>query len=154
MSGIQIRDAGLEDVPELSKMCADLWPDGSEEEHAADVRKYIASGRYGSMETAFLLAQSDDGEVTGFLHVGMRSHADGCDVEQPVGFIEGWFVKPGFRGRGFGAALMHAAEDWARRQGCRELASDTWIDHVASQNAHQALGFETADRCIHFRKNL
>ena len=25
--------------------------------------------------------------------------------------------------------LMRAAEDWARGRGCREMASDTWIDN-------------------------
>ncbi|WP_183812648.1 GNAT family N-acetyltransferase [Tunturibacter empetritectus] len=84
----------------------------------------------------------------------MRSHADGCDTSQPVGFVEGWFVHEGFRGHGIGKALMRATEDWARHHGCKEVASDTWIDHVSSQKAHEALGFEIVDQCIHFRKAL
>jgi aminoglycoside 6'-N-acetyltransferase I len=154
MSDIWVRQAGLDDVLEIAGMCAALWPEGSEEEHALEVRQYIETGRHGAFTTAFLLAQDSAGTVTGFLHVGMRSHADGCDVDHPVGFIEGWFVKPEVRGHGFGAALMRAAEDWARTQGCHELASDTWIDHLPSQQAHQALGFEIVDRCVHFRKSL
>jgi aminoglycoside 6'-N-acetyltransferase I len=86
--------------------------------------------------------------------VALRSHADGCDIEQPVGFIEGWFVHEASRNRGVGRALMHSAEEWARSQGCLEMASDTWIDHEDSQRAHQALGFEVVDRCVHFRKAL
>jgi hypothetical protein len=27
-----------------------------------------------------------------------------------------------------GTELLAAAEDWARKQGCVEMASDTWID--------------------------
>ena len=50
--------------------------------------------------------------------------------------------------------LMQAAEEWARTHGCRELASDTWIDSEISQRAHAALGFEVVDRCVHFRKPL
>jgi aminoglycoside 6'-N-acetyltransferase I len=50
--------------------------------------------------------------------------------------------------------MMRTAEDWASSQGCKEIASDTWIDETISQNAHQALGFEIVDRCIHFRKPL
>jgi aminoglycoside 6'-N-acetyltransferase I len=34
------------------------------------------------------------------------------------------------------------------------MASDTWIDDEMSIDAHQALGFEIVDRCIHFRKQL
>ena len=54
----------------------------------------------------------------------------------------------------WGGALMHAAEDWARSQGCYEVASDTWIDHESSQRAHEALGFEVVDSCVPFRKGL
>ena len=43
---------------------------------------------------------------------------------------------------------------WARLKGCREMASDTWIDHEGSQRAHEALGFEVVDRCVHYRKEL
>ncbi len=34
------------------------------------------------------------------------------------------------------------------------MASDTWIDHIPSQKAHEALGFEVVDRCVNFRKRL
>ena len=49
---------------------------------------------------------------------------------------------------------MRAAEDWARAKGCREMGSDTWADHEASERAHVALGFEVVDRVVHFRKAL
>jgi aminoglycoside 6'-N-acetyltransferase I len=103
---------------------------------------------------AILVSQSEDDALTGFLEVGLRSHADGCDTAHPVGFVEGWFVHDAFRKQGIGRALMRAAEDWARTQGCLEIASDTWIDDDMSIDAHQALGFEVVDHCIHFRKLL
>jgi aminoglycoside 6'-N-acetyltransferase I len=34
------------------------------------------------------------------------------------------------------------------------MASDPWLDNVASQTAHEALGFEVVDRCVHYRKVL
>ena len=73
---------------------------------------------------------------------------------QPVGFVEGWYVREPFRNRGVGRALMRAAEEWARRQGCIEMASDALIAEEGSHRAHQALGFEVVDRCVHFRKPL
>ena len=53
-----------------------------------------------------------------------------------------------------GALLLAAAQDWARGQGCVEMASDTWIDNEESQRVHEALGFEVVDRCVHYRKPL
>jgi aminoglycoside 6'-N-acetyltransferase I len=106
------------------------------------------------MPLAILVAEAGDGMLVGFLEVGLRSHADGCDTRLRVGFVEGWFVEESHRMKGVGAQLMSAAEDWARSQGCAEMASDTWFDSGVSQRAHEALGFEVVDRCVHYRKSL
>jgi aminoglycoside 6'-N-acetyltransferase I len=151
---IRIRQAQLSDQHEIAKMCGLLWPDSSIEEHRKEVEAVLRSGRYGTLPMSILVSQSEDEALTGFIEVGLRSHADGCDTAQPVGFIEGWFVHEGHRKQGIGTALMRSAEDWARKQGCLEMASDTWIDDERSQHSHQALGFEVVDRCVHFRKSL
>jgi aminoglycoside 6'-N-acetyltransferase I len=114
----------------------------------------VTSGMGGTLPAAILVSYDADGTVTGFVEVGLRSHADGCDTARPVGFVEGWFVYESFRDRGIGGKLMQAAEQWARMQGCVEIASDTWIDDERSQRAHEALGFEVVDRCVHFRKRV
>lgn len=135
-------------------MCALLWPDASAEEHEQEVTILINSGMSGTSPAAIFVSHDENGTLTGFLQVGLRSHADGCDPAHPVGFIEGWFVYDPLRRHGIGKALMQAAEQWARHHGCIELASDTWIDHLDSRQAHQALGFEVVDRCVHLRKSL
>ncbi len=101
-----------------------------------------------------LVSEDENGALIGFLEVGLRSHADGCDPARPVGFVEGWFVQEEFRNRGIGRELMRSAENWTRAQGCVEMASDALIDNEGSQRAHAALGFDVVDRCVHFRKGL
>ena len=150
---VKIRPAEIADQHELATMRELLWPDASLEEHRREVDSILRSGKYGTLPMTVLVAHTD-GVLTGFLEAGLRSHADGCDTAHPVGFVEGWFVHETFRKQGIGAALMRSAEDWARKQGCREIASDTWIDDERSQLTHQALGFEVVDRCVHFRKSL
>jgi aminoglycoside 6'-N-acetyltransferase I len=151
---IRIRHAEPGDWCQLAVMRALLWPDASEQEHLAEVE----AGQFNPGQSQFpfvaLVADDERGELLGFLEVGLRSHADGCDTRQPVGFVEGWFVREGHRGQGVGRELMHAAEEWARSQGCLEMASDALIDNSGSEGAHMALGFEIVDRCIHFRKAL
>ena len=131
-----------------------LWPESSMEEHRKELESILRSRMNGTLPMTILISQDEGGALTGFIEVGLRSHADGCDPARPVGFVEGWFVHEASRKQGIGSALMRSAEAWARNQGCREMASDTWIDDETSLRSHQALGFEIVDRCIHFRKPL
>jgi aminoglycoside 6'-N-acetyltransferase I len=150
---MRVRAAALADVMALATLRHALWPEGSPEEHSSELRAILGGASYSTLPLSVLVAEAS-GDLVGFVEVGLRSHADGCDPARPVGFVEGWFVLPAHRRRGIGRALIRAAEDWARAQGCRELASDTWLDNADSQRAHEASGFEVVDRCVHYRKSL
>ncbi len=154
MSDFRVRQARVSDQKQIAEMCALLWPEASLEVHRHEVGLQLKSGMSGTLPATIFVSHENSGELTGFLQVGLRSHADGCETAQPVGFVEGWFVYEPARRHGIGKALMRAAERWARHHGCIEMASDTWIDHTDSQKAHQALGFEVVDRCVHYRKAL
>lgn len=150
----RVRLASLEDLDQLSQLRRGLWPDLVIEESVQELRAILGGEQIGTLPLAIFVAEANDGALLGFIEVGMRSHADGCDPRVPVGFIEGWFVRESHRRQGLGAQLATAAEDWARGQGCLEMASDIWIDNEPSQRVHEALGFEVVDRCVHYRKAL
>lgn len=154
MPVIHVRLATSSDCDKIAAMCTALWPDGLFEEHRQEMAKKFAGEPMNTLPATILVAEQADGSLCGFLEAGLRSHADGCDTRRPVGFIEGWFVEENGRGHGVGRALVAAAESWAREQGCTEMASDTWIDNEPSQLAHEALGYEVVDRCVHYRKTL
>jgi aminoglycoside 6'-N-acetyltransferase I len=153
VSPLSIRPALPSDLPVVTRLCVALWPDAPAVEHEEHAAAILAGTPPSTLPLTLLVAE-EAGEVVGFIEVGLRSHADGCDTRYPVGFIEGWYVDETHRGRAIGRALMTAAEGWSRAQGAREIASDTWGDSVPSQNAHLALGFEVVDRCVNFRKSL
>jgi aminoglycoside 6'-N-acetyltransferase I len=101
--------------------------------------------------TAFV-AHADDGVAMGFAEVAMRQDfVNGCQ-HRPALFLEGIFVRPEFRGHGIAKALCAAAEEFGARQGCREFASDVFIDDHDSLAAHVALGFAETERVVYFRK--
>lgn len=150
---LRIRPARARDEAAIAALRAALWPEGSLEEHADETRAILAGTPKSTMPLVLFVAEAARALI-GFVEVGLRSHADGCDPTRPVGFIEGWYVAESHRGGGVGRALLQAAEQWCREQGCRELASDTWIDNEPSQAAHLALGFEVVDRCVNFKKTL
>jgi len=142
------------DEDELAELRARLWPEGTFKEHRSEVQLFIQSGMNGTLPGAVLVAVDANKRLAGFIEVGLRSHADGCDTARPVGFVEGWFVREQMRGLGIGKQLMEAAEEWSRAQNCREIASDALVENMASRQAHNALGFEVVDLCVHFRKQL
>src|SRR5262249_50189661 len=137
----------------IARFKLDLWPDGTLAEHRAESEATIAGRPPSTLPLEILVAQAG-GEVIGFVEVGLRSHADGCDGQRPVGFVEGLYVAPEHRRRAAARELISAAERWSRAQGCGELASDALIDNAVSQATHEALGFEVVDRCVHYRKPI
>jgi aminoglycoside 6'-N-acetyltransferase I len=151
---MKIRAAERRDVAELARMRHVLWPESSVDEHAEETIAVLEGRAYGAMPLMLFVAETSDDALVGFVETGLRSFADGCDPAKPVGYIEGWYVGEAWRRRGVGAALIRAAEDWARAQGSVEMASDALIDNEVSHRAHQALGFEVVDRVITFRKKL
>jgi aminoglycoside 6'-N-acetyltransferase I len=127
-----------------------LWPEYGGSWHAGEIEDYFA-GRL-KMPLEVLIAESD-GRALGFAELFIRPYAEGCLTDR-VAFLEGWYVVPDARGRGVGRALIRAAEDWARAQGCTEFASDAEIDNVDSAAAHKAMGFEEVAQIRAFRKLL
>jgi len=137
------------DLDTWKRMRVQLWPDLTPADNDADGAQVLSQARRFSV----FVAESDDGDLIGFVEVGLRDVADGCD-SSPVGYIEGWFVEPASRGKGIGRALVASAEEWARSRGCTEMASDALLDNIDSQRAHARLGYAEVDRMVSFRKSL
>lgn len=149
-----IRPAVPADHEPLTQLRHALWPESSISEHAGEVMEIIAGRPPSCMPLTILVAELEQDRLAGFVEVGLRSCAEGCDPSRPVGYVEGWYVAEAYRRHGIGAALLAAAEDWARRQNCREMASDTQLHNQTSQRVHLALGFEEVERSVSYRKAL
>jgi aminoglycoside 6'-N-acetyltransferase I len=151
---VSVRVAQSSDHEQLLRFREALWPKAPAEGLARELTAILEGKAPVTMPLMIFVAEVRDGILVGFLEVDLRSHADGCDPARPVGYVEGWYVAEEYRHQGVGRKLLHAAEDWARSQGCLEIASDTWIDNEVSQRVHESLGYEVVDRCVHYRKKL
>ncbi|MEX2154485.1 MAG: GNAT family N-acetyltransferase [Gemmatimonadaceae bacterium] len=132
------------DRREYQRMRQALWPDSTD----ADNDSWFARD-----DAATFIALRDVGSVCGFVEVGSRPYAEGCETS-PVGYIEGWWVDPDMRKQGTGRALLRAAEDWARSMGYKEMGSDALIDNHDSHGAHGRCGYLEVERIVTFRKPL
>jgi aminoglycoside 6'-N-acetyltransferase I len=148
-----VRSISPADYQPLLAMLVALWPKESTRDHGRQIRS-ILNGKPRSILPLTMFVAERDAELIGFVEVGLRSHANGCDPIRAVGFIEGWYVAKRARRQGVGRALFAAAEKWCRSHGCREMASDTWADHRLSVKAHRALGYEVEGAFVNFRKRL
>jgi aminoglycoside 6'-N-acetyltransferase I len=143
-----IRRALATDQAVYQRLRVELWPHITEAENLAESAAMLAAA-----DQAVFLAETPRGEPVGFAEVSLRPMAEGCSTG-PVGYLEGWYVRPAARHRGVGRRLMEAGEEWARSRGCTEMASDTELENVAGQEAHQRLGYDIVARLVAFRKPL
>ncbi len=144
----------MSDRDQLMRLREALWPTSRADELARELTLILEGKAPVTMPLIILVAKANDRVLAGFLEVDLRSHAADCNPSRPVGYIEGWYVAENHRHMGRGRKLLAVAEDWARRQGCVEIASDTWVDNEVSQRVHEALGYEVVDSCVHYRKTL
>jgi aminoglycoside 6'-N-acetyltransferase I len=126
-----------------------LWDEVSEDEHKGEMMDILDH-----TDSQFVvIAESGDGRLIGFLEASIRPFVEDCQTDH-VGYLEGWFVEPEFRMHGVGRALVKSAENWARKRGCTEMASDAEIGNDLSLKAHQKLGYGETSRLVHLRKEL
>jgi aminoglycoside 6'-N-acetyltransferase I len=141
---MKIRRYEPADRREYQRMRQELWPDSTD----ADNDSWLARA-----DAATFLALRDDASLCGFVEVGSRPYAEGCETS-PVGYIEGWWVAPDMRKQGTGRALLRAAEDWARGMGYTEMGSDALLDNKVSHESHGRCGYLEVERLVTFRKPL
>lgn len=127
-----------------------LWPETSPAGHLADIDAWLAAPG----DAINFVARSADGQPEGFAETCLRHDYVNGTKSSPVAFLEGIYVEPSFRRTDVARRLVEAVENWARQQGCSELASDTAVANIASQDLHHALGFVETQRVVFFRKLL
>jgi aminoglycoside 6'-N-acetyltransferase I len=128
-----------------------LWPDCPRDEHLAEMAAQLQAPRRFAQ---FVARDGDAGVSLGLAEAALRSDYVNGTQTSPVAFLEGLFVVPAARRRGVAAALVGAVEQWARAQGCSEIASDAAVGNRASYRVHRALGFDETERVVYFRKEL
>lgn len=108
---------------------------------------------FNSQNRACFIILADSNEVMGFLEVALRNLVDGC-LGSPVGYIEGLYLKPPYRGLGYGRQVVELAAEWFGDRGCQEMATDTELENINAQKFYESIGFQETYRIVEFKKNI
>ena len=142
-----IRPVEQSDAKDWLRMRTALF--GDDPSLAPEIRRYFSDPPGGIT----LVAVRERGGLCGFLELHLREYAEGCE-SSPVPYIEGWFVDADSRRLGIGRALVRAAEEWSKKQGFDEIASDAEASNRGSIAAHKKLGYERVEDIVCFRRTL
>lgn len=143
-----IEAISADNIRQLATLMLELWPDTSLEEEFNNCKALLDSKN----EICYL-AQTASTYI-GFIQVAIRSdYVEGSSFS-PVAYIEGIYVQDKYRHLGIGKQLIQKAMDWGIQKGCRQIASDTEADNIASIEFHKTAGFTEANRLVCFIKDL
>ena len=142
-----IRQATSQDIQTLAEMAIQMWTDNTIDMLTQEFEQLMENG------TAFFIKHADNIPV-GFAQCSLRiDYVEGTQ-SSPVGYLEGIFVQPEHRNKGFAKELLLACEKWAKNKGCCEFASDCELTNTTSLQFHLAMGFDEANRIICFTKRI
>lgn len=93
-------------------------------------------------------------KYVGFITCSLKKeYVIGCKTNK-VAYLEGLYVLPEYRRKGIAKELEEHFEQWAKKLGCKELASDLEIDNKASLDFHSKMGYDIVEKTIHLKKEI
>ena len=147
---MKIRKAVKSDRDDWVRLKQGLWND-IHSNHINETARYFLKHDTGITDV-FVLDHQEHGLI-GYIELNIRNHAEGSQATA-IPYIEAWYIEPAWRQQGYGESLLRFAEQWAKEQGYRELASDSLINNRKSIATHKALGFNEVERIVCFIKKL
>ena len=143
MDDVRIRTAGPEDTAELARLMGHLGYPTTAGQMAARLEPILSDPDYRT-----LVAEAGGGLV-GMVGV-FRGRAYSYDP--PYARVLALVVDPACRGSGVGAALMGAAEAWAREVGAGSVHLTTASQREGAHRFYERLGYEGTG--LRYRKPL
>jgi GNAT superfamily N-acetyltransferase len=144
VEGVRVRPPLPTDAPALAALAGELgYPTSAE----------ALLGRLAALhptDAAVMVSTDADDVPTGWCHVEMRRTL----VEPMSALIVGLVIGEGHRSAGIGAALLAAAEAWARARGCKRLVVATRVTRERAHQFYAREGYEVAKTSYFLTKAL
>ena len=142
---LKIRRAKSADAPQIAVLSGQLGYPATAEQ----IRKRLRGIKPPSQHAVFVANSAKDG-VIGWVHVSRQPLLE-SEVRAEV---NGLVVAEGQRSLGAGARLLAAAEEWARRHGCKEMSVRSNVIRERAHKFYERNGYEHYKTQKSFRKPL
>ena len=142
---LKIRRAKSADAAHLAVLSGQLGYPAS----AAQMRKRLLGIKPASQHAVFVAESAKDG-VIGWVHVSRQPLLE-VEIRAEV---NGLVVAEGQRSLGAGAWLLVAAEDWARKHGCKSMSVRSNVIRERAHKFYERNGYEHYKTQKSFRKPL
>ena len=142
---LKIRRAKTKDAVRLRELTEQLGYPAT----PAEIRERMRGIRL-TAQHALFVAETKDAGVIGWIHVTKQPLLEAEIVAQ----INGLVVAEEHRSLGVGAQLLAAAEDWARKHGCKGMVVRSNVIRERAHQFYERRGFEHYKTQKTFRKPL
>jgi GNAT superfamily N-acetyltransferase len=143
--GLKIRRTKSADAPRIAVLACQLGYPAT----AAQMRERLRAIKPASQNAIFVAESGGDG-VIGWLHVSKEPL---LEVEMRAE-VNGLVVVEGQRSLGAGAQLLAAAEEWARKHGCKSMSVRSNVIRERAHKFYERNGYEHYKTQKSFRKPL
>lgn len=140
---LKIRRAKNSDAPRLAELAGQLGYPTT----LAQLRERMRRIQPASQHAVFVAESAKDG-VIGWLHVSRQPLLE----EELRAEVNGLVVADGQRSLGAGARLLVAAEDWARKRGCKGMSVRSNVIRERAHKFYERNGYEHYKTQKSFRK--
>ena len=141
-----VRTAQEGDVEAIASLSAQLgYPTPADE-----MRERFSRVRAARAGEIFVATRTNDARVVGWTHVVARLQLE----DAPYAELAGLVVDENVRGAGVGAALLAAAEGWARAQGFATIRVRSNVIRERAHRFYEREGYERIKAQAVFRKPL
>lgn len=145
---LEIREANESDVSQIQKFIRDLANYEKLEDLVTATEAQLRETLFGSSPYAEVILAEEDGTPAGF---ALFFHNYSTFLAQPGIYLEDLFVKPEYRGRGYGKALLARLAQIARERNCGRIEWAVLDWNEPSIAFYKSLGARRMDEWHTFR---
>jgi GNAT superfamily N-acetyltransferase len=142
---LKIRRAKSADAQQIAALCGQLGYPATAAQMRARLRRIAPAS-----QNAVFVAHSKKDGVIGWVHVSKEPLLE----SEMRAEVNGLVVAEGQRSLGAGTRLLAAAEDWARKRGCKDMSVRSNVIRERAHKFYERNGYEHYKTQKSFRKPL